>query len=210
MSYAFNFDLSNISQIIFREITELTESVKMKDKINNSAQKLVRKFDVDKLTGLPKGDSVTVIKDLIKSDLQNKENKEKFEKSTNRLLLLPHCCRKYMDSQCKARFDQQTASYICINCTKTCQVNKATKLAKKKNYDVFVIPGSSCVKRIFQKKAYDGVIGVACTEEIGLAIKMCNKLNIAVQNIPLIKNGCCETRFDFDTLKRIINDRKNN
>lgn len=204
MSYAFNFDLSNLSQVIFREITEFTERVGISEKINHFAQKLVSKFDIDKITGLPKNDSVTIIEDLIQSDLNNKANKDKFQQSNKRILLLPHCCRKYMDSNCKAQFDQKTASYVCTHCSKNCQVNQASKLAKKQNIDVYVIPGSSCVKRIFQQKNYDGVIGVACTEEICLATKMCEQLNIAVQNIPLIKNGCSGTRFDFEKLKRII------
>jgi hypothetical protein len=87
-------------------------------------------------------------------------------------------------------------------------VHKATKLAKRENYDVYVLPGSSCVKKIFQKNSYDGVIGVACTEEIGLATKILEQLNIAAQSIPLIKNGCSETRFNFEFLKRTIVETK--
>ncbi len=204
MSYDFTFDLSNLSQSVFREITEFTEFVGITEKIHSFAKKLVKKFDIDKITGLPLIDSVTIIEDLIESDLNNKDQKQHFNKSKERLLLLPHCCRKYMDSNCKAKFDSETSSFICTNCSKDCQVNKASLLAKKHNYDVYVVPGSSCVKKIFRKKNYDGVIGVACTEEIGLATKMLKKLDIAVQSIPLIKNGCAGTRFDFGSLRRII------
>ena len=62
-------------------------------------------------------------------------------------------------------------------------------------------------KKIFQKNSYDGVIGVACTEEIGLATKILEQFNIAVQNIPLIKNGCSGTQFNFETLQRIMDEK---
>jgi len=109
-----------------------------------------------------------------------------------------------MDSRCKAIFDSETASYLCSHCSTDCQVHKAILLAKNQDYDVYVVPGSSCVKKIFQKKIYDGIVGVACTEEIGLTTKILERTNIASQNIPLIKNGCAATRFNFSTLKRII------
>ena len=109
-----------------------------------------------------------------------------------------------MDSRCKAIFDPETASYLCAHCSKDCQVHKAILLAKKQNYDVYVVPGSYCVKKIFQKKTYDGIVGVACTEEIGLATKILERANIATQNIPLIKNGCAATQFNFVTLQRIL------
>jgi len=109
-----------------------------------------------------------------------------------------------MDSRCKAAFDSETSSYLCAHCSEDCQVHKATLLAEKQGYDVYVLPGSSCVKKIFQKKKYDGIVGVACTEEINLANKTLEKLNIASQSIPLIKNGCSSTRFNFETLKTIL------
>jgi hypothetical protein len=112
-----------------------------------------------------------------------------------------------MDSRCKADFDPGLASYLCRNCSDDCQVNKATKLAKKENFDIYVLPGSSCIKKIFQNNSYDGVIGVACTEEINISTKILEQLNIAVQNIPLIKNGCSGTRFSFETLERIIEEK---
>ncbi len=83
-------------------------------------------------------------------------------------------------------------------------MEKATLLAKKQKCDVYVVPGSSCVKKIFRKQKYEGVIGVACTEEIGLATRMLERANIANQNIPLIKNGCAATQFNFATLQSIL------
>ncbi len=204
MGYTFTFDLSKLTQTLFKEIAEFSEKEKITARIGDMAVNLVKKFDVDKITGLSVCDSVTVIEDLINANIKNSLHKKHFLKTNKRVLFLPHCCRKYMDSRCKAEFDPETASYLCKHCSNDCQVHKATKLANRKNYDVYVLPGSSCVKKIFQKNSYDGVIGVACTEEIGLATKILEQLNIAAQSIPLIKNGCSETRFNFEFLKRTI------
>ena len=207
MSYDFTFDLSKLPQTLFKEISEFSEKGGITEKIGEIAINLVKKFNIDKITGLPTCDSITVIEDLIDANIKNSIHKESFVKTNKRVLFLPHCCRKYMDSRCKADFDPKTSSYICKHCSNDCQVHKATGLAKKENFDVFVLPGSSCVKKIFQKNSYDGVIGVACTEEIGLATKILERFNISVQNIPLIKNGCSGTKFNFKFLKMVIRNK---
>lgn len=207
MAYNFTFDLSKLSQTLFREIAEFSEKGKITERIGDMAINLVKRFNIDKITGLPVCDSITVIEDLINANIKNSIHKESFVKTNKRVLFLPHCCRKYMDSRCKADFDPESASYLCRHCSDDCQVHKATKLAKKENYDVYVLPGSSCVKKIFQKNSYDGVIGVACTEEIGLATKILEQFDIAVQNIPLIKNGCSGTQFNFETLQRTMDEK---
>ena len=204
MSYNFTFDLSKLSQVLFKEIAEFSEKGRITARMGDRARNLVKKFDVDKITGLPICDSITVIEDLIEANIKNSLYKERFLKTNKRVLFLPHCCRKYMDSRCQAAFDPETASYLCTHCSKDCQVNKATILARKENYDVYVVPGSSCIKKIFQKKTYEGVVGVACTEELSLATKLLEQFNIAVQNIPLIKNGCAATQFNFETFRQII------
>ena len=204
MSYNFTFDLSKLSQVLFKEIAEFSEKGRITARMGDRARNLVKKFNVDKITGLPICDSITVIEDLIEANIKNSLYKERFLKTNKRVLFLPHCCRKYMDSRCQADFDSETASYLCGHCSKDCQVHKATLLARKENYDVYVVPGSSCIKKIFQKKTYEGVVGVACTEELSLATKLLEQFNIAAQNIPLIKNGCAATQFNFETLRQII------
>ena len=83
-------------------------------------------------------------------------------------------------------------------------VSQATSYAKKESYDVYILPGASCLSKIFNKKRYEGIIGVACTDEIKLASKSILKLKIPSQAIPLLKNGCAGTIFDFTTLKDIL------
>jgi len=105
MSYDFTFDLSRLSQPLFKEIAEFSEKERVHEKIGDMARNIVQKFHVDKITGLPICDSLTVIEDLINIQITNSLLKEHFYHANKRALFLPHCCRKYMDSRCKAEFD---------------------------------------------------------------------------------------------------------
>ncbi|MCK4332571.1 MAG: hypothetical protein KAV40_03220, partial [Thermoplasmatales archaeon] len=94
MGYTFTFDLSKLSQTLFKEIAEFSEKGKITEKIGDMARNMVKKFDVDKITGLPVCDSITVIEDLINASIKNSLHKEGFLKTNKRVLFLPHCCRK--------------------------------------------------------------------------------------------------------------------
>jgi hypothetical protein len=109
-----------------------------------------------------------------------------------------------MDGRCKATFDADIPSYVCAHCSPDCQVNKADEVAKKKGYDVYVIPGGSCVGKILHSGRYEGIVGVACGEEIKLSGELLNETGLAGQSIPLIKNGCSSTVFNMDTLAKTL------
>lgn len=207
MSYAFTFDLSKLSQSLFKDIAEFSENEKIHHKMGQMARTLVKKFNVDKITGLPVGDSITMIEDLIDINIKNSIARKYFLQADKKALFLPHCCRKYMDSRCKATFHTETSSYNCSHCSSDCLVHRATRLAQQYNYNIYVLPGASCVRKIFQKKTIAGVIGVACTDELKIASAMLEQYGIPAQCIPLTKNGCAKTQFDFKTLVSLV---KNN
>lgn len=207
MSYDFTFDLTKLSKSLFKDIAESIEKGKLPHKIGGMARNLVKKFKVNKITGLPFVDSITIMEDLININIINSIKREPFLKTKKRALFLPHCCRKFMDSRCKAEFKTDTSSYFCKHCSKDCLVNIATKIAEKENYDVYILPGASCVRKIINKKSYDGIVGVACTEELKLGIDMLEASNISTQAIPLLRNGCSDTEFNIETFKEIIKKR---
>lgn len=200
MSYDFDFDLSRLSHAFFKDIAHFTEQERLSERFASFAQSLVKKFDLEKLTGMAVSDSITIIQDLVDVNINNTLATEHFQHSTQRALFLPHCCRKYMDARCKASFDPATSGYTCNHCSDDCLVHQATTLAHSRGYDVYVLPGASCVRKIFQHKQYDGIIGVACTEELKLGMAMLRQRNIPSQGIPLIKNGCSNTSFHLETL----------
>jgi len=167
-------------------------------------QRVIRKFRIQEATGLNLSDAIVLIQDLIDVQAVNLMERKKFLQTKKRALLLPHCSRKYMDSRCKAVFDPNIPSYNCAHCSPDCLVNKADCLAKKKGYDVYVLPGGSCIPKILKTAKYEGVIGVACGEEVKISGAILGDSNVAAQAIPLIKNGCANTAFNLETLVKTL------
>jgi hypothetical protein len=51
---------------------------------------------------------------------------------------------------------------------------------------------------------YEGVVGVACGEEIKLSGAVLDGMDVVGQAIPLIKNGCAKTSFNMETLVKVL------
>jgi hypothetical protein len=204
MAYKFTFDLTKIPEKLFDEINALLDKRISKKDICPISENLVCKFNIDSLTGLSQHDAKMLIQDMIEIQLKNQSLKDHFSKKNNKALFLPHCCRKHMDSQCKARFNPETSSYACTHCSKDCLVSQATKYAKEQAYDVYVLPGASCVSKILDKHSYGAIVGIACTDEIKMAAKSLLKLKIPIQTIPLLKNGCSSTTFSINSLIDVL------
>ena len=204
MPYKFTFDLSPVPRFFFTEIARISYQKGMHKTLLNTLQDVIKKFKIQEATGLNLSDAVVVIQDLIDVQAVNLIERKKFLQTKKRALFLPHCSRKYMDGRCKAAFDGGIPSYVCAHCSSDCLVNKADCLAKKKGYDVYVLPGGSCVAKILKTAKYEGVVGVACGEEIKLSGELLSETGLAGQAIPLIKNGCSNTVFSIDTLIKTL------
>ncbi len=170
----------------------------------NTLEHMVQKFKIQEATGLNLSDALVVIKDLVDLQAVNLIERKRFLATKKRALVLPHCSRKFMDGRCKSIFDPAIPSYVCAHCSNDCQINQAVSHAQKKGYDVFVVPGGSCIGKILKSAHYEGVVGVACGEEIKLAIELMNGEGMAGQSVPLIKNGCSNTVFSMDTLSKTL------
>lgn len=167
-------------------------------------QDIIKKFRIQEATGLNLSDALVLLQDLIDLQAVNLLERRKFLQAKKRALFLPHCSRKYMDNRCEAFFDSSIPSYACAHCSKDCIVNKADRFARKKGYDVYVLPGSSCIPKILKTNRYEGIVGVACGEEIKISGKNLLGMDVAEQAIPLIKNGCANTAFNMETLVKVL------
>jgi hypothetical protein len=204
MPYRFTFDLSRIPRFFFTEVTTAAYQRGMHRKVGKTVQEIIKKFRIQEATGLNLSDAVTLLEDLIDVQARNLIERERFVQTKRRALLLPHCSRKFMDNRCKASFDPQIPSYVCAHCSPDCQVGKAELLAKKKGYDVYILPGGSCIPKILNANHYEGIIGVACSEEIRTGGETLKVMNITGQTVPLIKNGCANTAFNIENLSKIL------
>ncbi|RJS80128.1 DUF116 domain-containing protein [Candidatus Bathyarchaeota archaeon] len=204
MPYKFTFDLSRIPRLFFTEIAKVSYQKGLHKKAGKIALEIVKRFKVQELTGLNLSDAVLLLEDLIDIQARNIVERENFMQTGKRALFLPHCSRKYMDNRCKADFNPKIPTYVCNHCSSDCLIHKAVTVAEKKGYDVYILPGGSCIPKILKTKHYDGVVGVACGEEIKLGGEILRKLGIAGQAVPLIKNGCANTSFNLETLLKIL------
>ncbi len=204
MPYKFSFDLSGIPKTFFRELATIANEKGLHKKLGGHARRLADKFRVREITGLDVSDALTLVEDLVDVYVRNISEARNFRQTRKRALLLPHCARKYMDNRCQARFNAEIPSYSCGHCSDDCMVNKATRLAEKSGYDVFVLAGSSCVPQILKKNGYDGVVGVACSHELKMGGDFLQHLGLTGQAVPLTKNGCANTRFNLETLKKVM------
>jgi hypothetical protein len=201
--------LNGLPKSFFKEIALVSKRRKLHEKASEVAKRIAKKFKVYERTGLPLQNAITIVEDLIDIYIKNLINEEKAkeikkDKNKKKVLLLPHCSRKYMDSRCKANFDPTLSTYYCRSCSKDCLVNKATQIGKAKGYDVYILPGGSCIKKILAEKKYDFIVGVACCEEIKLGGDYLEELGIAYLGVPLTKNGCSGTKFDVKFLERVL------
>ncbi len=200
MPYKFTFDLSRVPRFFFTEIARVSYQKGMHKTLFETLQRIIKNFKIQEATGLNLSDAVVLVQDLVDLQAVNLMQRKRFLETKKRALFLPHCSRKYMDGRCKATFDPSLPSYACAHCSPDCMVNRANTVAKKKGYDIYVLPGSSCVSKILKTAKYEGVVGVACGEEIKMSSGLVGGSSVAGQAIPLIKNGCANTIFNMETL----------
>jgi hypothetical protein len=204
MPYRFTFDLSKVPRFFFMELATLSYHKGMHKTFLKTANDLIIKFRIQEATGLNLTDAVVLLQDLIDLQAINYMERGRFLETKKRALFLPHCSRKYLDHRCKATFDSEIPSYTCAHCSEDCMVNKADRYAKTKGYDVYVLPGGSCIPKILKSHHYEGIVGVACGEEMKMMGHLLSSMDVRGQGIPLIKNGCANTLFNMETLVKVL------
>ncbi len=204
MPYKFTFDFSKTPHHFFTEIALASYNRGVHKVFLRSLQEIIRKFKIQEATGLNVQDALVIIQDLIDIQAANLLMRDRFLQTKKRALLLPHCSRKYMDGRCKAVFDSNIPSFVCQHCSSDCDINRATQIAEAKGYDVYVLPGGSCVPKILKTHKYDGVVGVACGEEVKMSLDLLSSMKVVGQSVPLLKNGCSSTAFNLETLSKTL------
>jgi uncharacterized protein len=204
MPYKFTFDLSKVPRFFFTELTLLSYQKGMHKSFLKTANDLIIKFRIQEATGLNLSDAVVLLEDLLDLQAINIMERPKFLQTKKRALFIPHCSRKYMDNRCKANFEPSIPTFVCQHCSEDCIVNKTDQFARSKGYDVYIVPGGSCIPKILKNNNYEGIVGVACGEESKMMGHLLASMNVSGQAIPLIKNGCANTVFNMDTIVKTL------
>lgn len=130
------------------------------------------------------------IVDQIGAEVRNKVNEKLFKRidPKDKILVLPHCLR---DSNCEAKLE--TSGIVCKECNR-CVIGVFKHEGEKLGYKVFIIPGSTFLKKIIEENKFKAVLGVACYQDLNLSMMKLNKFSC--QGVPLLKDGCINTKVD--------------
>ncbi|WP_295618484.1 DUF116 domain-containing protein [uncultured Methanobrevibacter sp.] len=136
--------------------------------------------------------------DNIGIEVRNKVNKSKFDEipPEDKIIVLPHCLRS---AQCEASLKE--TGIKCTYCGK-CAIGIIKEKAEPMGYKVFIVPGSSFVKKIVQQNKFKGVVGVACHVDLNQTMMALEKFS--PQGVLLSPSGCFETKVDVSKVLETI------
>ncbi|MEA4957386.1 hypothetical protein SDC9_32120 [bioreactor metagenome] len=142
--------------------------------------------------------------DHIGVEVRNKVNAKKFNNTSpkKKIIVFPHCLR---NPKCEAILDE--TGLVCDCCGK-CAIGIIKPKAEQMGYKVFVIPGSTFVKKIVKNNEFDSVLGVACYEDLNLT--MMKLANFTPQGVLLSRTGCFKTKVDVKTVLDKIGYKEDN
>jgi uncharacterized protein len=114
-----------------------------------------------------------------------------------RAIFLPQCLRS---SRCPAHLTPEGLK--CVNCGQ-CEVGQGRLLLEQMGYKVFIIPGSSFIKRMAKKFRPKAIIGVGCLSEVKEGMDMADKMGLVVMGVVTLKEGCVETIANWPEIYEI-------
>ncbi|MGM5487374.1 MAG: DUF116 domain-containing protein [Nanobdellota archaeon] len=123
----------------------------------------------------------------------NQYSRKKFKATpfSNRAVFLPQCLRH---TDCPARLG--TEGIQCVKCGR-CGIGSYVKKAENYVY-VFVVPGSSFIKRMVRKYNPHAILGVGCLMEVREGLELMASLKIPGQGVVLADDGCVGTHVAWD------------
>lgn len=140
------------------------------------------------------------IVDDVGIELKNKISLRKFRNTpvNKRLIFFPQCLRA---TTCPSKLSPEGMQ--CENCG-ACEIGQAKKSAEMLGYKVFIVPGSSFIRRLVRKHKPEAILGIGCMTEIKAGLEMCEKIDLFGVGIVLEKAGCVSTVLDWDKFYEFI------
>ncbi|MFA6224888.1 MAG: DUF116 domain-containing protein [Methanoregula sp.] len=116
---------------------------------------------------------------------------------TGRAIFMPQCLRS---SRCPAHLTPEGLK--CHACGQ-CSVGEARGILEKMGYRIFIVPGSSFIKRMVKKYRPKAIIGVGCLSEVKEGIDMADKMGLLVMGVVTLKEGCVETIVNWSNVYEV-------
>ncbi len=151
---------------------------------------------------------------MLGTEILNRAYRERFLAAEHKIVIVPPCMRAQPEEKCKAV--QTPFGAKCQGCTPGCRVHQITRLGKKQNFDVFIIPDDLGTFGGGSGGAAGGigVVGVACALTNWNGGWQTGKMGIPAQGVLLDYVGCSyhwhEEGIPTDTnvcqLRKVIGD----
>ncbi|MCA6070887.1 MAG: DUF116 domain-containing protein [Endomicrobium sp.] len=117
-----------------------------------------------------------------------------------RVVFTPHCMRNVV--VCTAV--EKDSYYICKECG-SCKINDISKLVNSLDYKaLYVVKGGRAIGKIIKEQKPKAIVGIACFFEGDQAFKMLKEENVAVQFVPLTKDGCAATDTNLTEVAKVL------
>jgi len=128
--------------------------------------------------------------------LHNTMNVRTFEEIPvrKRAIFLPQCLRS---AKCPASLTPEGIK--CRHCGQ-CRIGDEITHLQDLGYQVFIVPGSSFIKRMVKKYRPSGIIGVGCILEVKEGLEMCDRLGLSAIGVVTVRDGCVETIVNWPDL----------
>ncbi|MBS3057322.1 MAG: DUF116 domain-containing protein [Candidatus Diapherotrites archaeon] len=133
------------------------------------------------------------------TEIRNKLNESRYISVPfgERVLFVPQCLRN--SQKCKAVLGDE--GWICKECG-NCKIYSLAKIAEKYGYSRhFIVPGGSMVKKLIEKYRPSAVLGVACFNEVNMAMDNLQGSAVAHQAVLLLRDGCKDTDVNVDEVE---------
>jgi hypothetical protein len=116
---------------------------------------------------------------------------------SERAIFLPQCLR---NARCPA--DLTPEGLRCKHCNQ-CTVGEAIDVLERLGYRIFIVPGSSFIKRMVKKYRPRALIGVGCLAEVKEGLEMADRVGVVGLGVVTMKEGCVETLVDWTSLYEV-------
>lgn len=111
-----------------------------------------------------------------------------------RAIFIPQCLRS---SRCPAHLTPEGLK--CRSCGQ-CTIGEIRPILEKLGYRIFIVPGSSFIKRMVKKYHPKAIVGIGCLSEVKEGIDMADKMGLVVMGVVTLKEGCVETLVNWSDI----------
>ena len=143
-----------------------------------------------RLFGVPDNDVLHLI-----VRVQNILNKKSFLETpvSRRAVFIPHCLRAVA---CPAHLHPEEG-LKCRSCG-LCTIGYAKKMLEQTGYMVFIVPGSSFIKRLVKEHRPKAIVGIGCLMEVKEGNSTAERYGLISMCVVTTKDGCVETTVNWD------------